>query len=127
MTITVDLDSATPAYRQIVDAVRTYLVDGSLGPGDQLPPVRQLAVDVGVHFNTVAEAYRTLADEGWLDLRRRRGAVVIAREKPAATEPDERGRLTRRLRELVAELQARGLSRDDIADELRLIAEGLKS
>jgi DNA-binding transcriptional regulator YhcF (GntR family) len=126
MTITIDLDSAAPVYRQIVDAIRAYLVDGTLGPGDQLPPVRQLAVDLGVHFNTVAEAYRMLADEGWLDLRRRRGAVVIARERPAS-EPDERDRLTRRLRELVAELQARGLSRDDIAGELRTLAEGLES
>jgi DNA-binding transcriptional regulator YhcF (GntR family) len=126
MTITIDLDSAAPVYRQIVDAIRAYLVDGTLGPGDQLPPVRQLAVDLGVHFNTVAEAYRMLADEGWLDLRRRRGAVVIARERPDS-EPDERDRLTRRLRELVAELQARGLSRDDIAGELRTLAEGLES
>lgn len=126
MTITIDLDSAAPVYRQIVDAIRAYLVDGTLGPGDQLPPVRQLAVDLGVHFNTVAEAYRMLADEGWLDLRRRRGAVVIARERPAS-EPDERDRLTRRLRELVAELQARGLSRDDVAGELRILAEGLES
>jgi DNA-binding transcriptional regulator YhcF (GntR family) len=126
MTITIDLDSAAPVYRQIVDAIRAYLVDGTLGPGDQLPPLRQLAVDLGVHFNTVAEAYRMLADEGWLDLRRRRGAVVIARERPAS-EPDERDRLTRRLRELVAELQARGLSRDDVAGELRILAEGLES
>lgn len=126
MTITIELDSRVPVYRQIVDAIRAYLVDGALAPGDLLPPVRQLALDLGVHFNTVAEAYRTLADEGWLELRRRRGAAVIARETPPS-EPDERTRLTRRLRELVAELQARGLSRQDIASELRTLAEGLES
>ena len=68
------LTANAPAYRQIVDAVRAVLVGGALRPGDQLPPVRQLALDLGVHFNTVAEAYRILAGEGWLDLRRQRGA-----------------------------------------------------
>jgi DNA-binding transcriptional regulator YhcF (GntR family) len=68
------LHSPIPLYRQIADAIRTLLVAGTLVPGDILPPVRRLAIDLGLHFNTVAEAYRALALEGWLDLRRGRGA-----------------------------------------------------
>ena len=83
-TITIDLNSHVPVYRQIVDAMRHLLVDGELQPGDQVPTVRQLAIDLGVHFNTVAQAYRLLADEGWLDLKRHRGAKVLDRRKPAA-------------------------------------------
>ena len=88
MTLRVNLDSPIPVYRQIVDALRLELVNGSFRPGDQLPPVRQLATDLGIHFNTVAEAYRVLSEEGWLDLKRRRGAVVIARAKPGRPEPE---------------------------------------
>ena len=67
--------SNVPAYRQIADAIRRHLVAGHLAPGALLPTSRQLALDLGVHFNTVAEAYRVLADEGWLELKRRRGAL----------------------------------------------------
>ena len=92
----------TPAYRQIVDALRARLVAGDMQPGDLLPPVRQLALDLGVHFNTVAEAYRVLAEEGWLDLKRRRGAMVLARKMPARPDSDRSEHFNRRLRELVA-------------------------
>jgi len=126
MTLRVDLDSPIPVYRQIVDALRLELVNGSFAPGDQLPPVRQLAMDLGIHFNTVAEAYRILSEEGWLDLKRRRGAVVIARAKPGRPEPETSGQFIRRLQELVAEGRAQGLAPQQIARELKVLAEGLK-
>jgi DNA-binding transcriptional regulator YhcF (GntR family) len=125
MILRVCLDSDTPVYRQIVDALRAMLVRSELRAGDLLPPVRQLAADLGVHFNTVAEAYRFLADEGWLDLRRRRGALVLERKAPRA----DRAAMTnfvRRLGEFVAEVQADGIPADVIARELRQFAEGLE-
>ncbi|HEY6332787.1 MAG TPA: GntR family transcriptional regulator [Blastocatellia bacterium] len=104
----VDISSSVPVYRQIVDGLRVLLVNGDLKPGDQLPPVRRMALDLGVHFNTVAEAYRTLANEGWLDIRRRNGATVIehAVETPAA--PETHQAFARQLTELIAEAQSRG-------------------
>jgi DNA-binding transcriptional regulator YhcF (GntR family) len=125
MILKINTGSEVPVYRQIVDALRPMLVDGELAAGDLLPPVRQLAADLGVHFNTVAEAYRILADEGWLDLRRRRGALVLARKAPRANSSDV-NRFSRRLRELVAEVQAGGLTSRAIAKQLREIAEGLE-
>ena len=86
LRVSLNLESPIPAYRQIADDVRRHLVDERLKPGDLLPPIRQLAVDLGVHFNTVALAYRLLADEGWLELKRRRGATVIARNTPRAVD-----------------------------------------
>ena len=68
--VSIDLGSPTPAYRQIASDLRRHLVEQRLKPGDLLPPIRQLALDLGVHFNTVAIAYRMLADEGWLELKR---------------------------------------------------------
>ncbi len=105
----IDLSSNVPAYRQIVDALRAMLVVGTIKPGVRLPPVRQLAADLTVHHNTVAEAYRILAAEGWLDLRQGRGAVVVDRAAPKASPADENW-MVRRVQELVAQAVARGIS-----------------
>jgi GntR family transcriptional regulator len=122
----IDLNSGIPVYRQIVDSLRTLLVNGALKPGDILPPVRQLALDLGVHFNTVAEAYRILAEEDWLDLKRRRGALVIERSLPHPPDPSKTAAFARRIRELIAEVQSSGISPATIAHELRLLAKGLE-
>ena len=125
-TIRIDVDSDIPAYRQIVDALRTHLVAGRLSPDDVLPPVRQLAADLGVHFNTVAEAYRVLADEGWLELRRRTGARVLDRRAPARARPRQKQAFVRRLNEIAAEALAQGISVEEITGGLRLVAEGVE-
>src|SRR5437764_877658 len=118
--IRVDLSSPVPAYRQIVDAVRVLLVDGTLAPGTDLPSVRQLAMELGVHFNTVGEAYRQLAEQGWLDLRHGRGARVIQRGAPAAA-PERMDEFRVRLRNMIAEMRASGISPAKIAGELRAL------
>src|ERR1019366_5865777 len=61
--IRIDLDSAATVNRQIVDQLRTLLVEGVVAPDDTLPSVRRMAIDMGVPFNTVAEEHRTLAEE----------------------------------------------------------------
>ena len=124
--IQIDLHDATPVNRQIVDQLRLRLVDGTLAPGDELPSVRRLAVDLGVHFNTVADAYRTLAGEGWLEVSQCRTVRVLARVAPAAN-PDTRNLFRQRLRQLVAEARAQGLSAAVVARELGTMAESLKS
>jgi len=123
-TIRIDLSSPAPAYRQIADAIRAQLAAGDLKPGRQLPTVRQLAIDLAVHHNTVAEAYRLLSEEGWLDLRRRRGAMVVERATPNASAR-ERGALSRRLRGLIAEMQTAGLPLDAIRAEFDSITHRL--
>jgi GntR family transcriptional regulator len=124
--IRIDLSSAVPAGRQIVDAIRIHLVEGDLAPGDVLPSVRRLAMELGVHFNTVAQAYHQLAEEGWLDLKHGRRATVLSRGLPRAAGPEQVLDFRRRLHEMVAELRAHGLPSDRIASELRLLAERLK-
>jgi GntR family transcriptional regulator len=126
VALRVDLKSTIPVYRQIVDGLRILLVNGELNPGDQMPPVRRLALDLGVHFNTVAEAYRTLAEEGWLDIGPRSGARVVQRAVPNRADPQSGEAFQRRLRELVAEVQARGVTRVRIARELRRLADTLE-
>jgi GntR family transcriptional regulator len=124
--IRIDLSSPVPAYQQIVDAVRALLVEGAVAPGAVLPPVRRMAMDLGIHFNTVAEAYRVLAAEGWLDLRRRHGATVLERNTPANASPETLDDFRRRLRGLVAEVLAKGAAPARVVRELRTQAEGLE-
>jgi DNA-binding transcriptional regulator YhcF (GntR family) len=124
--IRIDLDSEVPATRQIADGLRVQLVEGTLRPGAELPSVRRAAMELGVHFNTVAEAYRLLAAEGWLDLRHGRGARVVERKPRAAASRSEVQDYRRRLRELISQMRAAGVSPAKIADELRSLAEGLQ-
>jgi DNA-binding transcriptional regulator YhcF (GntR family) len=126
LRVSLNLESPTPAYRQIANDLRRHLVEERLKPGDLLPPVRQLAVDLGVHFNTVALAYRMLADEGWLELKRRRGAAVIARNAPRAVDRRQVDHLLQRLAQIVAELRGAGMTSRQIASALRRLAQGAR-
>jgi GntR family transcriptional regulator len=126
MTLTIDLASSTPVYRQIIDGLRVLLVSRRLAPGDSLPPVRRLALDLGVHFNTVAQAYRALADEGWIEIARRSGARVISRVMPDARQKELAADLQRRLQELIAELRARGYPSARLVRDLRQAARSLE-
>ena len=125
--IRIDLNSPVPAYRQIVDAIRVLLVEGMVAPGTPLPSVRRLAMELGVHFNTVGEAYRTLAEEGWLDLHHGRSAVVVDRAQRAAAPPERLQEFRDRLRSLIAQMRAEGVPVARITAELKNITEALKS
>ena len=107
--------------------MRVQLVEERLKPGQMLPTVRRLAMELGVHFNTVAQAYRELAGEGWLDLKHGRGAMVIQREMPnkgiGKEGPNPFGE---RLRELVAQMRADGVDALRIASELKSFAQELE-
>jgi len=121
----IDLASELPASEQIVRGLRATLWAGQFRPGDQLPSVRQLALDLGVHHNTVAGAYRQLAEEGWLDLRRGRGATVIERPAPAPT-PRAEAEFRQRLDELVVKALAEGVPGGVVVRELATVIGKLK-
>ena len=121
----IDLASSVPVYEQIANALRAELVAGEFEPGMKLPTVRTLAIDLGVHHNTVAEAYRQLANEGWLELKRHHGAIVRERRRPQAG-PDAVERFARPLRELVAKGLAEGLSRNALVREMSVVVRKLE-
>src|SRR5208337_3613250 len=121
----IDLASPLPATEQIVRGLRATLLAGRFRHGDRLPSVRQLAVDLGVHHNTVAGAYRQLAEEGWLRLRRGRGAMVIERAAPAPS-PHAEAEFRLRLEELVVKALAEGVPSAAVSRELTVLAEKLQ-
>lgn len=97
-----DPDSGVPAYRQIIDQVLSGIASGALGPGDQLPTVRQLAVDLTLNPNTVVRAYRELEIRGVLETQQGTG-TFISQAKPKLDEMERE----RQLNQLAADAAAR--------------------
>ncbi len=79
MNVEIDFRSHVPIYLQIIEQIERQLAEGILGPGDQLPTVRQLAADLRVNFNTVARAYRLLDEAGVISTQQGRGTYALER------------------------------------------------
>ena len=83
--IQLDFRSGTPIYTQIVEQVRQQVLNGKLKPGDQLPTVRALALELRVNFNTVARAYRLLDEAGVISTQQGRGTYILEDPPPEYT------------------------------------------
>jgi DNA-binding transcriptional regulator YhcF (GntR family) len=101
-----------PVYEQIADQLRRLIADDELQAGSSLPPVRRLAGDLGVNLNTVARAYRMLADEGFLSIRHRTGVTVAA--PGIRLERPVRDALIEQLRVAMARLRQAGMTEDEL-------------
>jgi GntR family transcriptional regulator len=100
--VAIDLRDSTPIYAQLDRGLRAAIASGRLNPGDQLPTVRQLAVDLRVNANTVARVYADLERAGILETRRGVGSFIRA-SAAEARPPDEH---QRRLRAFVTRVLA---------------------
>jgi len=113
-----DPSSGIPVYRQIMDQVTGGMASGALGTGDQLPTVRQLAVDLSINPNTVIRAYRELEIRGVLDTQQGTG-TFIGHNKGQPDEAERRRQLNQLTGEFVARAGALNFTVDDIIDQLR--------
>ena len=93
MYITIDRRDKRPLYQQVVDEIKTLIAAGELPEGSSLPPVRQVAADLGVNLNTIAFAYRELQKQGLVRIRHGSGAIVKSRLLTEATEEQLRSHL----------------------------------
>lgn len=109
MLFEIDARSAVPIYGQIAACVRRAIAAGTLKPGSKLPPSRQVAKALEVNMHTVQHAYGQLRDEGLLELRQGRGAIVTSGETAASA------RLHGLLRDVLAEADKQGLTTPDLA------------
>lgn len=114
----VDPSSPVPLGDQIAARVRGAIADGTVGTGERLPSARALAVSLGVNVHTVLRGYQRLREEGLLELRRGRGAVVTAGRTA------ERARITAQAQRLVTEARALGMSDDDVLALIRTALTG---
>ncbi len=86
MLFRVDAISNDPIYEQLADQIRVAILQGALKPGDKLSPARELATALEVNLHTVLHAYQILRDEGLIELRRGRGAIVSAHSSSIPAE-----------------------------------------
>jgi GntR family transcriptional regulator len=121
-----DLQSGVPVYRQIIDQVRGGVASGALSVGDQLPTVRQLAVDLAINPNTVVRAYRELELGGLLETHQGTGTFISAQKIRGGSE--ERARqLARIVEDAAARAGAAGFTVEELIEELRgLVAEPIR-
>ncbi len=118
MNIGIDKSSRVPIYDQIKEQIKGLIHAGQVKTGDQLPTIRELSVELSVNFNTVALAYRDLANEGVIVTERGKGTFV-------ANTPAEEEMRTIRIEKLnnlvitlVHETDRLGYSREEVKQVL---------
>ena len=124
--LTIDTASRQPIFEQLADGLKAMIARGELREGVTLPPVRQLAADLGVNLNTVAVAYRQLQSEGLITVRHGSGAVVSSRTTTRVNEDDLRKPLRTALTQLVLSGMPEVRIIRLVTDELRLLTKGAK-
>ena len=110
-----DVQSGVPVYRQIIDQVLGGISAGSLKPGDQLPTVRQLAVDLAINPNTVVRAYRELEIRDVLSTQQGTG-TFITEKKPEKNDVERQRRVAQLAGELLARAGAEGIALQELLD-----------
>jgi GntR family transcriptional regulator len=117
-TISVDLKSGVPIYRQIIDQVKGGIATGTIGPGDRLPTVRQLAVDLSVNPNTVSRAYTELELTGLVETHMGSG-TYIGNKRVERDELEHRRLLDQFCQEFLSRAYSHGFTLDEILENLR--------
>jgi GntR family transcriptional regulator len=118
LSFTIDTKSGVPFYRQIIEQVKFGIARGVLKPGDRLPTVRQLAVDLSINPNTVIRAYRELEIERLLDTQQGSGTFV-GDKNPEIDAIERRRMLDQILTELLARASGYGFTLDEVLEGLR--------
>jgi len=115
--IHLDLKSGVPYYRQIIEQVKVAVAQGRVAPGEQLPTVRRLAVDLSINPNTVVRAYRELEIEGVLVTQQGSGTFVGS-ERPEIDGLERQRQLDQIVTELLARAASYGFTLDDVLEGL---------
>jgi GntR family transcriptional regulator len=119
-----DFHSGLPIYTQIANQIQGRVANGTLKPGDQLPTVRALALELRVNFNTVARAYRILDEERIISTQQGRGTYIMDKPPPKVTERLRRESLEGLVQRFVSEAMRLGFSQTEIR---QIVSEQLKS
>jgi GntR family transcriptional regulator len=112
-----DSQSGVPVYRQIIDQVLGGIAGGGLTAGNQLPTVRQVAVDLSINPNTVVRAYRELEIRGVLETQQGTG-TFISQQKVKHDEVERRRQLTQLVSEFVSRAGAAGFTIEELQEQL---------
>ncbi|MHB8776838.1 MAG: GntR family transcriptional regulator [Anaerolineales bacterium] len=124
LTLQLDFHSGLPIYTQIVNQIQSQLANGILKPGDQLPTVRALALELRVNFNTVARAYRILDEARIISTQQGRGTYIIEIPPPEISEKLRYESLTALTQRFVTEAFRLGFSEREVS---QMVKGSLKS
>jgi GntR family transcriptional regulator len=122
--VSIDTRDATPIYAQLERGIRAAIATGRLAPGDQLPTVRQLAVELRVNANTVARVYAELERTGILETKRGVGSFVAATPARAVTAREHDRRLRAFVTRLLADAAAAGITVNQLMATLKSHQDG---
>ena len=122
--VTIDARDKTPIYAQLERGLRAAMATSRLKPGDQLPTVRQLAVELSINANTVARVYADLERAGVIETRRGVGSFVTATPDKARPAREHDRRLRAFATRVLAETGAAGFTVDDLIAELSAHQQG---
>ena len=116
-----DAHSGVPVYRQLIDQVQAAMATGALSPGDQLPTVRHVAVELAINPNTVLRAYREMEIRRILDTQQGTGTFIADKQVEPAPEERER-QLAQLAGEFVSRAGAAGLTIGELIEALRQLS-----
>ena len=119
MNLEIDFRSGIPIYLQVVERIRERIAASQLAPGDQLPTVRSLALELRVNFNTIARAYRILDETGIISTQQGRGTYVTNTTPPEASEKIRQKALTELARRSFADAERLGASPEEFNQILK--------
>jgi GntR family transcriptional regulator len=119
--VSVDPRDATPIYAQLERGLRAAIATGRLQPGDQLPTVRQLAVELRVNANTVARVYAELERAGVIETRRGVGSFINATPQRARPPRDHERRLRAFVTRVLADADSAGFTIEEVIDALAAV------
>jgi GntR family transcriptional regulator len=119
MDITISLTDGVPMYRQIVNQVKYLVASGLLQPGEELPPIRTLALQLKVTPNTIVKAYDELEATGVVHKRQGSG-TYISEGRPRLANRERQRIIENRIDALLAEAHQLNFTADDV---LRIVRE----
>lgn len=120
--ISLDLKSSTPIYEQIIEQMKFNVMKGFLKPGDAIPSVRKLALELKITPGTVAKAYQELERQEMIETIRGKG-TFIAREIKAEQDDKKLAALKKQMSTIVMELKMMGYDKNGIVDFVRTVYE----
>lgn len=121
LNFNLDFRSGVPSYVQIVEQVQTFLANGELKPGDQLPTVRQLASELSINFNTIARAYRMLDEAGLISTQQGRGTYLLDQPSAEAVQKLKQESLELQAKRFLKSLAKQGFSVEESQQTIQLL------
>jgi GntR family transcriptional regulator len=119
MNLQIDFRSGIPIYLQVVERIKEHITSGWLKPGDQLPTVRSLALELRVNFNTVARSYRILDETGIISTQQGRGTYVMNIPPPEVSEKIRLKTLQELTRRYLADVERLGALPEEVNQNIK--------